>query len=132
MSKVVAWVGGITLLLVVGVWALPGPEPPSGITGPWTAQVGLETGGGSAEFLLRQDDETLTGTYDGAYGTVPLAGTVTGNDVEFSFAPEGGTVVFTSTINGATISGTCDYGDIAGRGWWTATRSGSAPFSFLQ
>src|SRR5712692_9772003 len=55
------------------------------ISGKWTFNVETDAGGGSPTFVFKQAGEKLTGTYNGAFGTAELTGTVKGSDVEFSF-----------------------------------------------
>ncbi len=122
--KVVAYVLTVTALLVLGAWALPGTVA-EGITGAWTFTVDLGNGGGEVDFVFRQDGEQLTGSYQGAYGSAQVIGTVQDNDIEFSFEVEGGRVTYVGKIRGRTMEGTCDYGEVAGAGTWEATKGRS-------
>lgn len=55
------------------------------ISGKWLFQVETELGSGAPTFVFKQAGEKLTGTYSGTFGTADLTGTVTGDDIEFSF-----------------------------------------------
>jgi len=94
------------------------------ISGKWTFHVVLDAGSGSPTFEFQQKGEALTGTYHGQFGEASVAGTVKGDQVEFSFGSAGATARYSGTIEGVTkMKGTCDYGDIAGKGTFTATRN---------
>ena len=77
----------LTLLavLVAGVWVLPASHDQGDLSGIWRFRVRLDSGRSTVRFVLRQDGEVLSGTYDGSYGTLPIAGTASGDDIEFSF-----------------------------------------------
>ena len=114
-------------ILILGVWALPADHDRGDLTGTWRVQVRLaETGRSTIRFVLRQDDDLLTGHYDGSYGTQPVTGTVTDGQVELSFNIRGETLVrFDGQLADGHLEGTCDYGDVAGAGTWTAERATS-------
>ncbi|MCS1408604.1 MAG: hypothetical protein M2R45_01780 [Verrucomicrobia subdivision 3 bacterium] len=57
------------------------------ISGKWRFLVETDQGTGEPEFDLKQDGETLTGTYSGLFGTQPVKGIVKGN--RFSMTVEG-------------------------------------------
>ena len=133
----------LTLLavLVAGVWVLPASHDQGDLSGIWRFRVRLDSGRSTVRFVLRQDGEVLSGTYDGSYGTLPIAGTASGDDIEFSFviradppsslrplatAPREDTrVTYRGTIHDRTMSGTCDYADVSGEGTWEAERANS-------
>lgn len=95
------------------------------VTGEWQFTVELSAGTGSPTFTFKQDGEKLTGTYKGQLGEAPLAGTVKGNAISFSFKVSGafeGTATYTGTIESEnSMKGTAEYGDAA-TGTWTAKR----------
>ena len=93
------------------------------VSGTWTAVVELDVGSGEPTFVFTQDGETVTGTYEGTFGSAELTGKVMGDTIEFSFGAEGvGEAKYTGTIEGNSMEGTGDYG-IAGGGTWSATRA---------
>jgi hypothetical protein len=78
--------GGLFAVLIFGVWALPAEHDRGDLTGSWRVTVRLEDSGRSTiRFVLRQDDDLLTGHYDGSYGTQPITGTVADGRVELFF-----------------------------------------------
>lgn len=94
------------------------------VTGTWNFVVDLDAGSGEPVFVFSQDGETLTGTYEGAFGSADITGNVMGDMIEFTFAAEGaGEATYTGKIMGDMMEGTCDYGD-AGGGTWSATKAG--------
>ena len=94
------------------------------ITGKWTFNVVLDAGGGSPTFEFKQSGEKLTGMYHGQFGEAPVTGTVKGDKVEFTFAGAAGEAKYSGSIEGGTkMKGTCDYGEAAGKGTFTATKN---------
>ena len=93
------------------------------LTGTWTANVTLDAGSGTATFTFTQKGEALTGTYSGTLGTAKVAGTVKGDQIEFSFDSEqAGKIAYHGTMDGATkFKGTCEYG-LLGTGNFTAEK----------
>ena len=78
------------------------------VTGAWEVEVQTEQGTGNPSFTLKQEGEKLTGQYKGMLGEAPLTGTVSGNQIEFSFKISGqveGTVVYKGTTDGKTMQG---------------------------
>jgi hypothetical protein len=94
------------------------------VTGTWNATVDLGGQSYTPNFVLKQDGEKLTGTYNGALGEAPLHGTIKGNDVTFDFEGQGvGAVHYAGKLaaDGKSMKGTCDYGGQAS-GTFTATK----------
>ncbi len=96
------------------------------LTATWNAKVEVGGQSGSPTFVLKQDGETLTGTYSGAFGEAPLKGTVKENKVTWAFEASGAKIHYAGTISsdGNKIEGTVDYGGQAD-GTFTATRNQS-------
>ncbi len=96
------------------------------LSGTWNAKVEVGGQNGSPTFVLKQDGETLTGTYSGALGEAQLKGTVSGSKVTWDFDASGAKVHYAGTISsdGSKIEGTVDYGGQA-NGTFTATRAQS-------
>jgi hypothetical protein len=94
------------------------------LTGTWNAKVEVGGQSGSPTFVLKQDGETLTGTYSGALGESQLKGTVKENKVTWDFEASGAKIHYAGTVSndGARIEGTVDYGGQAD-GTFTATRN---------
>ena len=93
------------------------------LSGTWNVQVDLGSQKGSPTFVLKQDGEKLTGTYSGALGESPIAGTVRGSDVTIDFEASGAKIHYSGKVDkdGKKISGDCDYGGQAS-GTFVATK----------
>ncbi len=92
------------------------------ISGTWSADVVLDAGNGTATFVFTQKGDKLSGTYTGALGEAKVAGTVQGNQVEWSFETgDAGKVVYKGTLEGGKIKGTAEYGSV-GKGTFTAAK----------
>ena len=96
------------------------------ITGKWTFQVDTDAGSGSPTFVFRQTGEKVSGTYSGLFGTAELAGTVKGDDIEFSFeagtADQKAKITYKGKIDSAAkMHGTADLGSV-GSGTWVGTK----------
>jgi hypothetical protein len=111
-------------LLLLSLAFLAAPIFAADISGTWTFNVVLDAGGGSPTFIFQQKGEALTGTYKGTFGEAKVTGTVKGDKVEFRFSGDAGSAKYSGTLDGATkMKGTCDYGDAAGKGTFTATKN---------
>src|SRR5215472_1100968 len=94
------------------------------ISGTWEFTVETAQGSGSPSFEFKQTGEKLTGTYNGMFGKAEIAGTVKGDQIEFTFdAPNvDGKVRYKGTLESPTrMKGECEYGDV-GKGTFTATK----------
>jgi hypothetical protein len=92
------------------------------ISGTWSAEVTLDAGSGTATFVLKQTGDALSGTYTGALGEAKVAGTVKGDQVEWTFEnAEAGKVTYTGKLDGSKITGNVVYGQL-GKGTFTATK----------
>jgi hypothetical protein len=96
------------------------------VSGTWKAEVETPMGTGSPTFVLKQNGESLTGTYSGALGEAPLKGTVKGNAIEFQFKinPQGEdmVIIYKGTIESTTtMKGTAKFADL-GEGTWKAQK----------
>jgi hypothetical protein len=92
------------------------------LSGTWSADVVLDAGNGTATFVFTQKGDTLSGTYTGALGEAKVAGTVKGNQVEWSFETgDAGKVVYKGTLEDGKIKGTAEYGAV-GKGTFTAAK----------
>lgn len=117
-----------TLISAAGAVALAfvlsAPAAAQNVAGTWLMEVNLDAGSGNAGFTFEVDGATLTGTYEGILGEHAITGTIDGNQVEFGFeSPDAGAVMFRGTVDGDTIEGTCEYGQL-GVGDFTGARTG--------
>lgn len=92
------------------------------VSGTWQFTVELDVGGGRPTFVFAQDSESLSGTYEGTFGSAEVTGTIQGSELEFWFELEGARATYTGTVAGDTMSGTCEY-DGVGSGVWEAERA---------
>ena len=118
------WIAAAAVVMVV---AGPAVAAQTDVSGTWNFVVNLDAGSGEPVFVFMQDGETLTGNYEGTFGSASVTGTVKGDMIEFTFGAEGaGEATYTGTITasaaGMTMEGTCDYGDVGG-GTWSATKA---------
>lgn len=93
------------------------------VTGTWSASVMLDAGSGTATFVFEQKGATLSGSYAGVLGEAKLTGTVTGDQVDWSFdGGPAGKITFKGTLDGpAKMKGTTEYGQL-GKGTFTAEK----------
>jgi hypothetical protein len=80
----------------------------------WTANNGNQR---QASMQVTQKGSKLSGSFEGARGSVPLKGTVDGNQVSFKVKMPRRQLSFTGTVNGGKMNGTTDRGVT-----WSATR----------
>jgi hypothetical protein len=108
-----------------------GKKPESGpalnVTGKWSMALEMSMGTGTPSLELKQDEEKLTGTYTGRYGTFKLQGTLKDRQIRFWFNMEAeGTAVEMSfagelAADGQSMKGTAEIGGV-GDATWTAKR----------
>jgi hypothetical protein len=95
----------------------------AGITGTWNANVETDAGSGTPVFVLKQQGETLSGTYSGALGEANVSGSVKGEDIVIQFEVQGARVIYTGKVDGAgqTMKGKVDLAGMAS-GTFTAVK----------
>jgi len=114
---------------IAGTLQAPANTAPSGekidVSGRWSFEVETSAGSSSPTFIFKQEGETLTGQYQGAFGEAPLTGTVKEKEIRFSFKVQAQgaevTITYTGTIEKNSMKGTAQLGDLAS-GTWTAKR----------
>ena len=106
--------------LAIVVWVAPAQA--QDISGTWQFTVELDVGVGRPTFVFTQDGETLSGTYQGTFDTADVSGTIQGDRIEFSFEVQGSTATYIGTVDGNTMSGTCDYIGV-GSGVWEGEKT---------
>jgi len=84
-------------------------------------QVTADTGSGSPVFVLKQDGQALTGTYEGNYGSAPVTGSVAGSEFELTYEISGVVVTYAGTVDGNSCKGDVDYG-MYGKAAFTGTK----------
>ena len=111
------------LLAVLVTLALP--LAAADLTGVWDVQVDIAGNQGTPTITLKQEGNTLSGTYKGLLGEAPLKGTVDGVKVRWEFTADYNgskfTVVYAGTVENASMKGSIDFGGQA-EGTFTAKR----------
>ncbi len=91
------------------------------VAGEWDGS--FETPGGARPFkiVLKVDGEKLTGTVKRSSGDVPLAGTIKGDTINFSYTINYGgndlTLMYSGKVSGDSMSGTVSFGGNAEESW---------------
>ncbi len=95
------------------------------VSGTWIFEVESSAGSSSPTFIFKQEGETLTGQFKGAFSEAPLAGTIKGNEIKFSFKVQAQgtevTVTYIGTIEKNLMKGSLQLGNLDS-GTWTAKR----------
>jgi hypothetical protein len=105
----------------------PAAAEKTDLTGTWNITIELPNMTANPTAVLKQEGEKLTGEYVSAqYGKFPLAGTVKGADVSFTFAMNvegnGMNVTYSGKVDkDGSIKGSVGYGDLMS-GTFSATR----------
>jgi hypothetical protein len=122
----------LALILLAAVISLParavagGQDKPADVAGTWNLTVDFGGQTGTPSVTLKQDGETLTGTYSSeVFGEQKVTGTIKGNAITFGFtgAIEGNSVkvTYTGTVDKSTMKGKVTLGDVA-EGTFTAAK----------
>ncbi len=114
---------------IAGTSKAPVNDAPSGekidVSGAWSFEVETASGSSHPTFTFKQEGETLTGQFKGAFGEAPLTGTVKGNEITFSFKVQSQngevTVTYTGTVEKNLMKGAAQFGELVS-GAWTAKR----------
>lgn len=99
--------------LVIGLAAFAAPIDAAAqeLAGRWVLSVELDAGSGDATFVFEVDGNEISGTYNGTLGERAVTGTIDGSTVTFGFSDDQvGDVSFEGTLDGTSLSGTCEYG----------------------
>ncbi len=112
------------LLLALFI-ALALPVAAVDLTGVWDVTVEIGGNTGNPTITLKQEGNSLTGTYKGMLGEAPVKGTVDGAKVRWEFTAEMDgnkfTCVYAGVFDNGMIKGTIDFGGQA-EGTFTAKR----------
>ncbi len=96
------------------------------VTGTWTMTVETAMGSGSPTFTLTQEDGTVTGTYEGYFGEVPVAGTIEGDavtlSIEVNAQGQDMKIDYVGTVDGDAMTGKVIFGDL-GEGTFEGARN---------
>jgi hypothetical protein len=112
------------LLLILCLAALP--LAAADISGKWEFDVQTDAGAGAPSFVFKQAGETLTGAYNGLFGTAQLAGTVKGDQIEFTVAVSIQDQKSKIVYKGKILSASSMKGEVEitglGKGTWTGSK----------
>ncbi|HZQ48176.1 MAG TPA: hypothetical protein VFC07_14265 [Verrucomicrobiae bacterium] len=99
------------------------------VAGEWKFTVESPNGTGTPTVTFKQDGETLTGTYKGRLGELPLNGTIKGNDIKFSVKAsiqgQDLQIDYTGQVDGDSMKGKINFGGMA-EGSFTGNRAEAA------
>ena len=118
-----ARIGLLTVLLFV-----PGlASAQTTVAGNWDVTINSPQGANTSLVVFKQDGDKVSGVLKGRGGELPFeGGTLTGNDLKFSFTinTQGMALPITLTgkVSGDTMTGKADFGGFA-EGDWTAKRA---------
>jgi hypothetical protein len=97
------------------------------VAGNWDVTINSPQGANTSLVVFKQDGDKVSGVLKGRGGELPFeGGTLTGNDLKFSFTinTQGMAlpITLTGTVAGDTMTGKADFGGFA-EGDWTAKRA---------
>jgi hypothetical protein len=72
--------------------------------------VDSSAGKGTPTFVLQQDGEEITGTYQGVGGKSKVTGKIQGSDFEYRFNSGQFYITYKGKIEGNKVSGSVDFG----------------------
>jgi hypothetical protein len=101
-------------------------DKPADVTGSWALTVQTDAGTSTPSVELKQDGQTLTGTYSSqVFGEQKVTGGIKGNAITFGFTTsfQGSTVTvtYTGTVDASTMKGKVTVGDL-GEGTFTGKK----------
>lgn len=117
MVRLARVVAGLLLTSACMMIATAQAADKTDVTGGWNVEVDIGGNTGTPLFILKQEGEKLTGTYQGQFGEAELKGTVKGDEIEFAFEIQGNKIAYTGTIKKDSMEGKADYAG-QGSGTW--------------
>ncbi len=123
MTKRIPLMALALIALTIGLGATQ-----ASVAGKWNLTVQFEQGSGAPTVVFKQDGETLSGTYTGQFGEVPLTGTLKDREIVFRVKVNAqgyeAEFVYSGTLESdTTMKGTVDLAGMAS-GTWTGKRAG--------
>lgn len=96
------------------------------VAGTWNVTLETPRGTGTPTLVLQQAGETLTGTYTGRAGELPVTGTIKGTAITYAVKIKALgqelELVFSGTVEpSGSMKGTVDFGGM-GTGNWSGSR----------
>jgi hypothetical protein len=105
-------------LAIVASVATAAPRLLADLTGKWEMSIDSPGGPQPATMTVTHKDSSLTGTFDSAFGSAPLTGTVTGASVKFSLQIDVGgqvlAILGAAAVKDNTINGVLDVSGMGG------------------
>ena len=113
----------VAVLITVGGGLLAIAHAQTDVSGSWTITMVTDQGNNDVPMTIEQDGDMLKGTW----GTEPLEGTISGNEItiasEVPDSPVGPLpLTFTGMVDGSDMKGSVDFGGLAS-GTWTAVKN---------
>lgn len=100
-------------LATLAAWA-------TNVSGTWNMSVTTPAGSGNPTFVLKQDGEKVSGTYQGAFGSADVTGTLKGDVLTLRYNSGNGPITYTGKVSGKKVEGTTDMGTI-GKGTFSGS-----------
>jgi hypothetical protein len=107
--KTLSYVVSFTIAICALASALRASAAAADITGTWEVTIHYQPDDSdyAATYVLKQEGEKVTGTYQGMYGPADVTGTIKSNDVTLSVTVKGSTAHFSGRVASVTrMSGT--------------------------
>jgi hypothetical protein len=103
----------VRIALLAGFLAAPALAQAPQVAGEWDATYNTPGGPRSFKIVLQVKGDSLTGTVKRSDGSVPLAGTIKGDVVTFSYTiaynNEALTLTISAKVRGDAMAGTVDF-----------------------
>ena len=121
----------LSALFVLGLGLIfaGGASAQASVAGDWDGSFNTPGGARPFKLILKVDGEKLSGTVKRANGDVPLAGTIKGDVINFSYTISYGgndlTLSYSGKVVGDAMSGTVSFGGNA-EDTWSAKRAAKA------
>src|SRR5262245_6112682 len=93
---------------------LPASAAAAALTGTWAVTIHAPDGDHAVTYILKQDGEKVTGTYQGTFGPAEVTGTVKANDVTLSVTVVKSLTAVTAHFSGKLTSATKMSGTVTG------------------
>jgi hypothetical protein len=111
----------VMLAVLMVAWAAPALAQDARVEGAWTMTLETPQGTSNPTLTLKQAEQTLSGTYAGRMGEVPIDGTIKASAITFSVKinAQGQEFVltFTGTVDQDSMKGTVDFGGMGSANW---------------
>jgi len=109
MKKITGFLFAIMLLVTVSVAA---QAQGTSVTGKWNMKVETADRSGTPVFNLRQQGDSITGTYTGQLGEAPVKGLMKKNEIRLEFIISEIAVVYSGTVEGDMMKGKAVFGEL--------------------